>query len=543
MLKETQIRELIDKDRSSLKKQLALVGQRYYEADHDIKQYRMFYYNSDGDLVEDKTRTNVKIAHPFFTELADQLTAFILSSTDSIITSDAEGLQDLLDEYFDDEFWAEFSETITGAYVKGFDYIYAYKGEDDRLHFQYADSLDVVEVREKDTDERCACYIYSYVDHIDKDGDKIIKIQLHTADEIYYYIQETKSGAIVFDKDEPINPLPNVITEDEKGEKYGSSLGFCPFFKLGYTRKEFSGLKPIKDLIDDYDLIQCGLTNNIQDFDNPILLVKGFNGDNLDELQTNVKTKKLLGVDDDGGLEVKTVDIPYQARKTKADEDEKNIYRFGMGLNTQGLKDTSATTNLLIKAAYTLLDLKADKFEKRIKKLLKKDIIKVILDEINDKNGTGYQVKDVKINFPHDILTNETENIQNEQMKAMTRQIEINNILSAAAYIGDDEVLRALCEIFELDFDEVQEQLEMMNDESNLAAAQEQLAGMGVEDEAEESEEEFEEDFEEEPEDELEEEAEEVDEDGEEVQGISEEERQTQQAVLDMLDELLKELE
>lgn len=474
LLTETQIKEMIDKDRTSLKKQIALVGQRYYEADHDIKQYRMFYYNADGDLVEDKTRTNMRISHPFFTELADQLTAFILSSTESIITSEVEGLQEYLDEYFDDEFWAEFSETITGAYVKGFDYIYAYKGEDDRLHFQYADSMDVVEVREKDTDSRCACYIYSYVDHIDKDGDKIIKIQIHTADEIYYFIQETRSGAISIDDEEPINPKPNVITEDEKGEQYGSSLGFSPFFKLGYTRKEFSGLKPIKDLIDDYDLMECGLTNNIQDFDNPIHLVRGFEGDNLDELQKNLKTKKVLGVDAEGGLDIKTVDVPYQARKTKADEDEKNIYRFGMGLNTQGLKDTSATTNLLIKAAYTLLDLKADKFEKRIKKLLKKDIIKVVLDEINEKNGTGYQVKDVKINFPHDILTNETENIQNDKTKAETQQILINNVLAAAAYIGDEETLKAICDVFELDFEEVQAKIQE-NNPDNLIQAQQTL--------------------------------------------------------------------
>lgn len=472
LLTETQIKELIDKDRTSLKKQIALVGQRYYEADHDIKQYRMFYYNADGDLVEDKTRTNMRISHPFFTELADQLTAFILSSTESIITSEVEGLQDYLDEYFDDEFWAEFSETITGAYVKGFDYIYAYKGEDDRLHFQYADSMDVVEVREKDTDSRCACYIYSYVDHIDKDGDKIIKIQIHTADEIYYFIQETRSGAISKDDEEPINPKPNVITEDEKGTQYGSHLGFTPFFKLGYTRKEFSGLKPIKDLIDDYDLMECGLTNNIQDFDNPIHLVRGFEGDNLDELQKNLKTKKVLGVDAEGGLDIKTVDVPYQARKTKADEDEKNIYRFGMGLNTQGLKDTSATTNLLIKAAYTLLDLKADKFEKRIKKLLKNDIIKVVLDEINEKNGTGYQVKDVKINFPHDILTNETENIQNDKAKAETQQILINNVLAAAAYIGDEETLKAICDVFELDFEEVQAKIQENNPDTLNQAQQ-----------------------------------------------------------------------
>lgn len=43
--------------------------------------------------------------------------------------------------------------------------------------------------------------------------------------------------------------------------------------------------------------------------------------------------------------------IPYQARQAKLELDEKNIYRFGMGLNTAGLKDTSATTNIAINEA------------------------------------------------------------------------------------------------------------------------------------------------------------------------------------------------
>ena len=69
--------------------------------------------------------------------------------------------------------------------------------------------------------------------------------------------------------------------------------------------------------------MECGISNNLADFDTPLHVVTGFQGDNLDELQTNLKTKKILGVDEGGGVEVKTVDIPYQARKAKADEDEK----------------------------------------------------------------------------------------------------------------------------------------------------------------------------------------------------------------------------
>ena len=212
------------------------------------------------------------------------------------------------------------------------------------------------------------------------------------------------------------------------------------------------------------------------------MLVKGFEGDNLDELQINTRTKKLVGVGEHGDLDLKTVDVPYQARKTKADEDEKNIYRFGMGLNTQGLKDSNTTTNLLIQAAYTLLDLKADKFEKRFKKFLKQ-IIEVVLDEINAANGTDYQLKDISFDFPHQMLINEQETIQNEKTKAETQQILLNNVLSAATMIGDEDTLKVICEILELDFDEIKRKLEAQPAPDDTGNAKNILDGIVPEDE------------------------------------------------------------
>ena len=100
---------------------------------------------------------------------------------------------------------------------------------------------------------------------------------------------------------------------------YYEGFGFIPFFRLDNCQKQFSGLKSIKELIDDYDLMSCGLSNNLQDASEYLVVVKGFQGDSLDELVHNVKTKKHIGVDgDDGGdVEFKTVDVPYDARKTK----------------------------------------------------------------------------------------------------------------------------------------------------------------------------------------------------------------------------------
>ena len=482
MLSITEIKKFIDDDISSDKKRLAAVGQRYYEANHDILKYRLFYYNADGNLVEDTTRSNIKISHPFFTELSDQLSAYMLSFKENPIRAKetAEGLQDHLDKYFDDDFWSEIGDLITGAYNKGFEYVYGYKGEENRMVFECADSMGVVEVRAKDTDDGCEYIIYWYVDRIEKGKKKIKRIQVWSETEVYFYVQDGY-GHVEIDDSEEINPRPHVIYIDETtGKKMGSSLGYLPFWRLDNNKKQISGLKPVKPLIDDYDLMQCGLSNNLVDFDTPLHVVSGFEGDNLDELQKNLKTKKIIGVGEGGNVEVRTVDIPYQARQVKANEDEKNIYRFGMGFNSSQVGDGNIT-NVVILSRYTLLDLKANKLERRLKKLLKQ-IIKVVLAEINEANGTDYQYSDIKFEFTRSVMTNETENIANEKTKAEIKQIEINTILNVAAQIGDEEVLRLICDQLDLDYDSLKDQVEKIKEEKNLDDAKKALEEAVIED-------------------------------------------------------------
>jgi hypothetical protein len=183
-----------------------------------------------------------------------------------------------------------------------------------------------------------------------------------------------------------------------------------------------------------------------------------------------------IGVDEGGGVEVRTVDIPYEARKAKLDIDEKNIYRFGMGFNSSQVGDGNVT-NVVIRSRYTLLELKAEKLERRLRKLLK-EIIKVVLAEINQENEKDFTLSDIKpIKFPHDIITNETENIANEKVKAETQQIKVNTILNIAANVGDEQTLRALCEVMDWDFDELQAQVEKMKAEG-LPGAQSTLDGI-----------------------------------------------------------------
>ena len=462
MLKPEEIKTFIDQDRASVKKQLARVGQRYYEADHDIRNYRLFWIDHDGQIQEDKHRSNIKISHPFFTELVDQEVQYMLSGKDGFMKSDDPDLQTLLDEYFNDneDFLAELYEVLTGCISKGFEYMYAYKGENDKFCFQCADSMGVVEIRAKETDDHCEYVIWWFVDSIGKDNKLITRIQVWDTQQIHYFVQED-DGKIKPDTAHKENPRPHTLYKKGEGESerlYFKDFGFIPFFRLDNNRKQVSDLKTVKDLIDDYDLMACGLSNNIQDSNETLFVVKGFEGDNLDELHFNVKNKKIIGVGEGGDVETRVVDIPVEARKTKLELDEKNIYRFGFGLNTAGLKDTSATTNIAIKSAYSLLDLKANKLEIRLKQFMRR-LLKVVLAEINEQTGKDFQQKDVYFDFQREVMTNAEENARIKLTEAQKQQTMITTMLNLASYLDNETLMQNVCDVLEIDYNEIKDKL------------------------------------------------------------------------------------
>ena len=466
MLKIEEIKTLIQNDKTSERKRLARIGDNYYNGIHDIRNYRIFYYDGDGNLKEDKHRSNIKIAHPFFTELVDQCIQYMFSK-DDFVKSDIPELQEELDKYFGAEFINELVDTGTDAKARGFGYMYAYKSSNGRTKFLSADSMNVIEVRETETDDNCKYVIYWYVERVGKNHDPITRIQVWDKDYVYYYVQDGE-GTVIIDNSVERNPRPHIIYE-KKGAEYGASLGYIPFFKLKNNRYEKSDVFTVKELIDDYDLMACGLSNNIQDFDFPIYAVSGFQGDNLDELIQNFKTKKMIGLGEGGNVDVKTVDIPYQARLSKLELDEKNIYRFGMGFNSAQLGDGNIT-NVVIKSRYALLDLKCNKFEKQLRAFMNQ-LVQVALDEINSRGEeTAYSLKDVYYEFDREVITNASDNAQIKKVEADTRNVEINTLLNIAQNFDKETILKLICEQLDINYEDIKDKLPKSEMELNQEA-------------------------------------------------------------------------
>ena len=466
MLKIEEIKTLIQNDKTSERKRLARIGDNYYNGIHDIRNYRIFYYDGDGNLQEDIHRSNIKISHPFFTELVDQCIQYMFSK-DDFVKSDIPELQEELDKYFGADFINELVDTGTDAKAKGFGYMYAYKSSNGRTKFLSADSMNVIEVRETETDDNCKYVIYWYVERVGKNHEPITRIQVWDKDYVYYYVQDGE-GTVIIDNSVERNPRPHIIYE-KKGAEYGASLGYIPFFKLKNNRYEKSDVFTVKELIDDYDLMACGLSNNIQDFDFPIYAVSGFQGDNLDELIQNFKTKKMIGLGEGGNVDVKTVDIPYQARLSKLQLDETNIYRFGMGFNSAQLGDGNIT-NVVIKSRYALLDLKCNKFEKQLRAFMNQ-LVQVALDEINSRGEeTAYSLKDVYYEFDREVITNASDNAQIKKVEADTNAVVINTLLNIAQNFDKETILKLICEQLDIDYNEIKDKLPKSEMELNQEA-------------------------------------------------------------------------
>jgi hypothetical protein len=86
-------------------------------------------------------------------------------------------------------------------------------------------------------------------------------------------------------------------------------------------------------------------------------------------------------------------------------------------------------------------------------------ILKVVLEEINSKEGTDYQKKDVWFDFEREIMTNASDNAQIEKTDAEKQQVQINTILGLQGILDDETIIQIICEILDIDYEDIKDKL------------------------------------------------------------------------------------
>lgn len=184
------------------------------------------------------------------------------------------------------------------------------------------------------------------------------------------------------------------------------SFGFIPFIPLWNNKAHESDIEDIESLISVYNSICNGYVENIEEFQEAIMLLRGFNGDD-DELKTTMaklKQYKAVGLPEDTSLETLKVEIPVEARRVILKLIEDNIYSIGRGFNPSQVGDGNIT-NVVIQSRYSSLDNKANDTEKQLQ---------LFYDRLMTAVNTYYSInKTVKpIVFNRTQIINESQKIE-----------------------------------------------------------------------------------------------------------------------------------
>ena len=209
----------------------------------------------------------------------------------------------------------------------------------------------------------------------------------------------------------PISPhwwsVTNLDGFDKK--RQGHSWGRVPFLILKNNRNSTTDLEHIKGLIDAYDLISSEGTNNFLDLVELYWVIAGYGGETAHAIAKRLQINKAVHISDASGkIEAKQIELPVAGRLEYLKMLRKDIFHFGMGVDTDSDKFGNAPSGVSLKFQYTLLDQKAGNMIAKLKKVIK-ELLWFVTDDYNRTHGTNYNADDIIVDINKNIITNDVE--------------------------------------------------------------------------------------------------------------------------------------
>lgn len=375
-----QLTNIVNKFIESKEYKSMIDGLNYYCTENDILKREFKYVDSLGESKKDNYRSNKKIPNNFLSTLIDQKVSYCLSK--DVIVDNFNLSFDLNDEI---------DVVAEEASIKAVGWSFFYPTVEGELKNKVIESENIIPLYDNTIEKSLVGIIRLYEDQENKFAE--------------YWEPE---GKFIFIREQEGYKLLEETTHFNNG-----NWGLIPFAPLYNNRHKLTDLKTVKILIDCYDLTLSDFANNFIDFQELILFIRNYSENVATqaaavELMDWLKKYKMISVRQDGGIDIISREVPYQARSEFLAILKKLIYTFGKGVDIDDLKGGSLT-NVVIKAHFSLLDMKANKFIKEIKRYIKECLkINNKWHELHSKMLSD--INSVIITINKTILINELEN-------------------------------------------------------------------------------------------------------------------------------------
>lgn len=462
---------------------------KYYESQNvkiTERQKLMMLYDEKEAVVDGRTikeqypytapdlsRANHKLAHGYLYELINQCKDYLVGNPvkteyDSKIPQNVKDtIDDILYKYND---WGKYNqENVKNAqkYKVGWSRVVIDENTGN-LKLLNVNSKQVIYFLNDYEELQCLIYLYTKVEYDDKGKKQEVKYA-EVFDDTYKDVYVSRKGYKYSLEKEDVRLLTKitqfesaeVTTKDNKnGTKSVTftpvvmeqeeilSWGRIPWIMWKYNDDNIDALKPIRCFIDIMDIDLSDLANNVDDIQDAIWILENYQGQSIKQFMEDLKIKKAINVGDGGKVESKTTEIPTEAREKLYDKCEKNIYRFGRGINFADRDNLGNATGVALKWSYGPLDEKSDDLEENGQVALN-DLFNLIFTYLNVVGvyKNEYDSNDVKFIFDRSMITNEKEQV--EMVGASIDYLSQKTALSHHPFVDDAEE-----EIKEIDSDE-----------------------------------------------------------------------------------------
>lgn len=334
----------------------ALTGERYYKNESDILNEKK---KEDGEGNVLRNADN-RIPRNFHGLIVNQKASYAFT-VPPLFDLGSQEKNNYITKALGDEYTKNCMKLCINAANTSIGWLHYWKGEKGEFEWAVVDSKQIVPVWDKSLKQNLTGIMRRYEEIDEASGEGYIVYEYWTDTECQAYRHKVNDTV-----DMGLCPY-KIFGDAEAGEKtadYRHDMEEVPFIPFNNNNIHTNDLKNIKRLIDVYDKVYSGFINDLDDVQEIIFILSGYEGEKLDGFMQELKKYKTIKLNADEGANVSTlnIEIPVEARKTVLDLTRKAIFEQGQGFdpNPESFGNQSGEA---LKFMYSLLEMKTGLME------------------------------------------------------------------------------------------------------------------------------------------------------------------------------------
>lgn len=417
------LKEILQEDKNSDKKKKMEEGERYYRGEHDIlkKDFRRSPVSETGkngkeslELFFNPNRSNHHCVNPFHHTLVAQKTAYLVGREPTISVKGAGNreFEEILAEIADESFNSTLQEWIIGAANKGVEYLHVYYDEEGQFRYCIVPAEEIIPIYDEVYQQEIREVIRYYEIKLLENGREKSRrrVEWWTAEQVTYFT-ENADGEFLREQKKGHWTVTELL-DGEETKTVSHGWGRVPFIPLRNNDREMTDLQLVKGLIDAYDYISSEGTNNLLDLVDLYWVIQGYGGETAGAVARKLQVNKAVQISDSSGsVEAKQVELPVEGRLSWMQMLRKDIFHFGMGVDTDSDDWGRAASGVALKFQYAMFYLKINGIVPEIRRAIK-TFFRFAVEDRNREQGTDWDWRKIQVVLNTNGITDDLETMQ-----------------------------------------------------------------------------------------------------------------------------------